>query len=530
MKGVFPVTCFSINRLTTLLCLFFCAACILTNSLLSSDQQSSDSSLDSLRLIARALDAIDKNPSSDLAGRDLVYAAIHGMFRTLDPYSQFLDEDAFEYMKAQQLGSFFGIGISFDVRNGELLVISPIEESPAWRLGIRAGDVIEEIDGETVAGITSNEVIKRLRGEKGSVVKLGIRRKGAPELLHFDVRREKISLNSARGGFLIDSETGYIRLTEFSATTHAEMMEKLQSLDEKGMKQLILDLRYNGGGLLSAAEQISSAFLKKGQVIVSTRGRTSDSKQDITCSRDGKYVDLPIIILVNDSSASASEIVAGAIQDHDRGLVIGADTHGKGLVGSQYQTRLGTAAQITTAQYFTPSGRCIQKPFNIPHRKPDVETRSIEDTGPSAHRTDYGREVFEGGGITPDIQVEESILSPVMFELESRRAFFDFAVNLPDRFKDVDSDYTVPDTLIEEFFSDILSDYPHIDADQLNDNLEQIRSALRREIVAVHVNADESDRLRVLELQAVQKALAVFPEMESILMIPDLSVVSTTVQ
>lgn len=511
------MTHFSIFRSVALVCIFLCLMLMQTGVLPSKADQTIDSSLDSLRLIARALDTIENNPSSDLAGKDLVYAAIHGMFRTLDPYSQFLDEDAFDYMKAQQIGSFYGIGISFDVRNGELLVISPIEESPAWRLGIRAGDVIEEIEGETVAGITNNEVIKRLRGEKGSVVKLGIRRKGVSELLQFSVRREKIALNSARGGFLIDSETGYIRLTEFSSTTYSEMMEKLQRLKEKGMTRLILDLRYNGGGLLGSAEQISSTFLRKDQIIVSTKGRTKESKQDITCSRDGDYADLPIIILVNDSSASASEIVAGAIQDHDRGLVIGVSTHGKGLVGSQYQTRFGTAAQITTAQYFTPSGRYIQKPYKIPHRKSENDIPKEIDTNSTGRRTDYGREVFESGGITPDIVIEEPILSPIMFELESQRVFFDFAVKFADQFKQIDSNYTVSDKIVEDFLADLLSAPHSYDLDQLNENKEQIRSALCREIVGVHINTDESDRLRVIELEAVQKALVLFPQIDQIL-------------
>ncbi|MGB3976859.1 MAG: S41 family peptidase [bacterium] len=511
------MTHYSFLKSVALVCVFVCVVLIQIPAQPSKANQNIDSSLDSLRLIARALETIDKNPSLDLGGKDLVYAAIHGMFRTLDPYSQFLDEDAFDYMKAQQIGSFYGIGISFDVRNGELLVIAPIEESPAWRLGIRAGDVIEEIEGETVAGITNNEVIKRLRGEKGSIVKIGIRRKGASELLHFSVRREKIALNSARGGFLIDAETGYIRLTEFSSTTYSEMMEKLQRLKDKGMTRLILDLRYNGGGLLGSAEQISSAFLRKGQIIVSTKGRTKESKQDITCPKDGDYIDLPIIVLVNDSSASASEIVAGAIQDHDRGLVIGVSTHGKGLVGSQYQTRFGTAAQITTAQYFTPSGRYIQKPYKIPHRKPEIGSPKKDDVNSVGRRTDYGREVFEGGGITPDIVVEEPILSPVMFELESERAFFDFAVKFADRFKGIDLNYSVSDKMIDDFIADLLSEKHSFDIEQLNENKEQIRSALRREIVGVHINTDEADRLRVMELQAVQKALELFPEIDQIL-------------
>lgn len=473
--------------------------------------------LTSLRTVAIALEQIEVNPSISLKSRDLVYAGINGMFRTLDPYTQFLDEDAFDYMKAQQQGSFYGIGISFDVRDGELLVISPIEESPAWKLGIRAGDIIEEIDGESVASITSNEVIKRLRGEKGSVVRLGIRRQGVSEILRYDVIRDKITLNSARGGFMIDDQTGYVRLTEFSSTTYTEMMDKLELLNKAGMKRLILDLRYNGGGLLTAAEQISSAFLRQGQTIVSTKGRTSDSELEITCKRDGDYKDLPLIILVNDSSASASEIVAGAIQDHDRGLVIGSATHGKGLVGSQFQTRLGTAAQITTAQYFTPSGRFIQRPFNIPHRKAPAIDPEITDIATPRHQTDQGREVFERGGITPDVIVEEPVLTPLMYRLELQRVFFDFAVQNAPSLGPLDESFQVSDTLLDSFLQHVLKAVSGIDASSLEKEKDQVRVALRREIFAVLLNTDVADKVRVMELNAVQEALELFPRMETLL-------------
>ncbi|MBN1878494.1 S41 family peptidase [bacterium] len=483
----------------------------------ASSTSSMDDSLRALKTVARSLEKIENNPSVTLSSRDLVYAGINGMFRTLDPYTQFLDEDAFDYMKAQQQGSFYGIGISFDVREGELLVISPIEESPAWHLGIRAGDVIEEIDGETVAGITSNEVIKRLRGDKGSVVQIGIRRRGVPEILRYDVIRDKINLNSARGGFMISPETGYVRLTEFSSTTYPELMEKLASLSDLGMKQLILDLRFNGGGLLSAAEQISSAFLKEGQTIVSTKGRAADNEMEITCKKDGTYCNLPVIILVNDSSASASEIVAGAIQDHDRGLVIGTSTHGKGLVGSQFQTRLGTAAQITTAQYFTPSGRFIQRPFNIPHRKSSKTDLSMPDSNAPQHHTDQGRQVFERGGITPDVIVEEPIISPLMYRLELQRAFFDFAVNFANEIGSVDETFIVSDRLLNMFIEHIKTVNSGMNASDLDSEKPQLKAALCREIFAVHLNADAADKVRVMDLHAVKEALKLFPEIDSFL-------------
>jgi len=256
-------------------------------TIFSNEKDETTGNLEALRLVARTLDQINLNPCVDIEPRDSIYSGINGMLRTLDPYTQFLDEVSFDYMLTQQKGSFYGIGVSFDVRNGELLVISPIEGSPAWKKGIRAGDVIAEIEGKSAAGITTNEVITQLRGEKGSKVQVGIRREDEPELLIFELVRDKITLDSVRGGFFINPETGYVRLTEFSSTTQSELEQKLEFLSANGMKNLILDLRFNGGGLLKAAEDVSSLFLKKGHIIVTTRGRDKTNEMMLQCIKDG---------------------------------------------------------------------------------------------------------------------------------------------------------------------------------------------------------------------------------------------------
>ncbi|MCD4653350.1 S41 family peptidase, partial [bacterium] len=405
----------------------------------------------------------------------------------------------------------------FDVRNGELLVISPIEGSPAWKLGIRAGDVIAEIEGQSAAGITTNEVINQLRGDRGSKVRISIRRKDEPELLEFEIIRDKITLDSVRGGFLVDSKTGYVRLTEFSSTTHSELVDKLESLSANNMEQLILDLRFNGGGLLKAAEDISSLFLKKGQLIVTTRGRTQTNEMELKCQRDGAYIDLPIIILVNESSASASEIVAGAIQDHDRGLVIGVQTHGKGLVGSQFHTRLGTAVQITTAQYFTPSGRFIQQPFDIPHRTSSEPEIHVSDKTREKYQTDNGRTMYGEGGITPDIIVEEPLLDIEMFRLETTRTFFDFVVSEGTDFGPVTEQFTVSDKMFEKFLSYTQTLSFEVDTKKLRKDQHSLRTSLRREMIAVYVDMDAADKIRVLQLESVKKAIEIFPQINELI-------------
>ncbi len=491
---------------------------VMMNSL-HADSATATKTESALQMVAQAVDKLEKNTFAPMNSQKIIYGGIQGMFRTLDPYSQFLDEDVFSYMQAQQQGSFFGIGVSFDIKDGQLMVIAPIEDSPAWKLGIQPGDIIVEIEGESTVGITSADVLKKLRGQKGSKVNIAVKRYGHDEPIHFEIVRDKINLTSVRGGFLLDDQTGYVRLTEFSATSASELLDALYTLKSKGMKQLILDLRFNGGGLLNAADDVSSLFLKKGALIVSTKGRNPDNQMELAVKQDGTFIDLPLIVLVNESSASASEIVAGTIQDHDRGLIVGTTTHGKGLVGSQIPSRLGTAVQITSAQYFTASGRFIQKPFSIPHRKSlkGEGTMLNAEGDKSIHYTEKGRKVFGGGGITPDVIIQDSTQTPTYYMIENRRLFFDFAVQHGESLKPITPELIISDAVYDMFLAYCEEQKVPISTSEIEKDKEAIKVAIKRELLNVFVNTTVGEKIRVENLNIVQEALKLFPKLSTIL-------------
>ncbi len=366
----------------------------------------------------------------DTLPSDVVYDGINGMLEVLDPHSNFLDPHSYQKMRERQEGSFFGVGIIISRRNSQLTVIAPMAGTPASQKGLRAGDVIVGVDGEDTTEISVDEVVDMIRGPEGTPVVLTIRRPGMAETFDVEIVRARIPTNSVRYAFMIRPDVGYIRLGEFSNTSNREVKEALAELEKEGMEKLIFDLRNNPGGSLDAAIGVSDVFLTKGQLIVSTKGRTKDSTTRIEAPGHGPGFQGPVVILVNEGSASASEIVAGAVQDHDRGIVLGDTTWGKGLVQTVFGVRDGGLA-LTTARYYTPSGRCIQRDYEsfidyITHRNgngDDVEEREV-------YETDAGRTVLGGGGITPDVTVTNRELSAPIVRLYGNSAFFRYGVEL----------------------------------------------------------------------------------------------------
>lgn len=360
---------------------------------------------------------------------DIVYDGIAGMLETLDPHSSFLDPRSFEKMRARQEGSFFGVGIIISTRNGQVTVIAPIAGTPAAEKGLRAGDVISAVEGDSTEEMDLDDVVDRVRGPEGTTVTLTVQRPGLKEELVFEISRARIPTNSVRFAFMIRPEVGYVRLTEFTNTSVGEVREAIEALAGQGMKALLFDLRDNPGGPLEAAVGVSDIFLRKDQLIVTTRGRTADSIATYRAPGTGPRFQGPLVVLVSGGSASASEIVAGSVQDHDRGVLVGDVTWGKGLVQTVYTVRDAGLA-LTTARYYTPSGRCIQRDYesfidyithrNGTHPEPASET----------YKTAAGREVTGGGGITPDVLLPARELSEELVRLFSQAAFFRFAVEL----------------------------------------------------------------------------------------------------
>ena len=355
---------------------------------------------------ATALAVIEANYVDEVDTEQLVYRSIAGMLQTLDPHSNFMDPRSYAQLRERQEGRYYGLGISINVFDGDITVMSLFEGSPAYRTGLRRGDVIARISGQDANGMSSDEAVSLLRGPKGSAVDIAIRRVGYDQLIDLKVERDEISIPTVRGAFMVDAQTGYIRLEDFSETSHRELQSALLTLRDEGLERVILDLRGNPGGPLDQAIKVSNEFLPRGDMIVYTRGRIANSDQDYHAREESEFTEIPVVVLVNRSSASASEIVAGAIQDHDRGLIVGETTFGKALVQSVYRVSHGAGLALTTARYYTPSGRMIQRPWDGTFD--EYLTYSMRDQGPVEHPasdrkyTDGGRRVYSGGGVEPD--------------------------------------------------------------------------------------------------------------------------------
>lgn len=404
-----------------------------------------------------------ENYGAEVSYRDLVYASIQGMLRTLDPHTNFLSPEAYDDMRQRQQGSFFGLGILVSKRSGQLTVISPIEGTPAWRLGLRAGDVISTIEGEPTDTMALDEAVTKLKGPKGTQVNVSIVRRGLDEPLRLAITRAEIPQNTVRYAYMMTDDTAYLRLTDFTRSSAGEMEEALGKLDADGMERLILDLRGNGGGLLDQTVKISNFFVPTKTRIVETRGRISSSYQTFLSESDIDPLDKPIVVLVDRGTASAAEILAGAIQDHDVGLIAGTPTWGKGLVQTVYNLSYGAGIALTTAKYYTPSGRLIQRDYSSYYDyysySPDEEEGADEETEAPPEvdldspefQTDLGRLVFGGGGITPDVMVE---LPNGPLELQGlfiKNAFFNYAVDFHSK-NEVDSiAWMPPEDILQQF-------------------------------------------------------------------------------
>ena len=350
----------------------------------------------------------------------LVDKAIPQILSELDPHSVYISAKDVQSANDDLKGSFSGVGIEFTIRQDTIHVQNVIKNGPAERAGILAGDKIVSVDGKRFVGkiVTNEEAQHRLKGQKDTKVKIGVQRFGQKAFKYFTVTRGEIPQKSISATYMIDNETGYIRIKNFGETTYPEMLIALAKLSQEGFSNLVIDLRDNTGGYLNSAVQIANEFLPKNKLIVYTQGRKSP-RQDYRSDGKGTYQNIPLVVLINEGSASASEIFAGAMQDNDRATIIGRRSFGKGLVQQQIGFPDGSMIRLTIARYYTPSGRCIQKPYvngEDPEYQQDLMTRyqhgeffsqdSIKHAGPAYH-TSNGRTVYGGGGITPDIFVPE---------------------------------------------------------------------------------------------------------------------------
>src|SRR5438046_4589303 len=404
------------------------------------------------------LDAVTKTSADDIGSDKFVYSSIDGMLRTLDPHASFLEPKEYADMQDRQKGSFYGLGILVTKRNDQVTVITPLEGTPAARLGIRAGDVISEVEGTSTDDLGPEEVVKRLKGPKGTTVHIKIVRVGIKEPIPLTIVRAAIPTNSISNTLMLKPGIGYIRIKDFTATTVRELDEAVDKLKTQGMQKLVLDLRGNPGGLLDAAVGVADHFLDKGQMIVYTKGRTTDSAQDYTAPGKHQKIEVPLVVVVNRGSASASEIVAGAIQDHDRGLVVGETSWGKGLVQSVYTLQYGAGLALTTSKYYTPSGRNIQRDYSsfydyyVADENEEGQNQEIPLKDRKQLKTETRRVGNGGGGMKPSVIVKTAPLSRVTQLVEVRGMMFNFGVEYVVKHPDLDAkSFAITPAIIEDF-------------------------------------------------------------------------------
>lgn len=502
---------------------------------------SGDSIYEQLSKFKDVLSLSEKYYVDDVDTQKLVEAAINGMLSTLDPHSVYIPASQLPKIDEDFRGSFEGIGVEYDVINDTLLVVSPVPGGPSEALGIMAGDKIVKIDDSTCVGIKRDDVPKKLRGPKGTHVRVSIHRQGSKNLIDFDITRDKIPLYSVDVSYMLTPEVGYISVNRFSATTHDEFVQALTKLKGEGMKRLIVDLRNNGGGYLDQAFKMANELLPGGKKIVYTKGRVPEFNEEYTSTGDGKFTGLPLIILVNSGTASASEIVSGAMQDWDRGLIVGETTFGKGLVQRQYDLPDKSAFRLTIARYYTPSGRLIQRPYGKDiedYRREafdrnetegeNVEHREEKDSTKPVYKTASGRTVFGGGGITPDYIVKGEKASEQFAKIWGKGLFRRIALQYMDQHgksirseyeKDLgkfESDYQISADLMKEFQALVKSNDVAIDAAQYAKDEPEMKLRIKAEISReVFGNEGLWTTLSSSDVQ-LQKALTLFPEAEKI--------------
>ena len=516
--------------------MFVVVVCALVGGLFGRGALAQDQVPDQYKVFTSALQAIEANYVGDFESDRIVYSAITGMLQTLDPHSSFMSPTDYARMRERQEGRYYGLGISIQVIDGDITVFTVFEGSPAYQKGLRRGDIIAKIEGEDTKGWQTDQAVGKLRGPKGTTVAIAIKRAGYEKLIELQVPRDEVRMPTIHAAVMLDATTGYIRLQDFGESTDQELGRSLRDLTQQGMKRLVLDLRENPGGALDQAIKVSNRFLPRGDLIVYTRGRAPNSDQDYRATENSDYLNLPMVTLVNRNSASASEIVAGALQDHDRSLIVGETTFGKALVQSVYKVSENAGAAITTARYYTPSGRLIQRPWDASFDE-YTTYRYREQDAARVHRpedeklTDAGRKVYSGGGVEPDKRFDGQFdgFNPSRFSrsLAARNLFDVFAQRFSRRGdtriapvanpRELTPDYQVTDEMVAEFKALAQKSPVRWDEAAWQKDLEFIKAMIQREIdVDLFGVATAYKNLAKRDPQ-LQFALMQFPEAQQLL-------------
>jgi carboxyl-terminal processing protease len=473
---------------------------------------------DSVKSFTHVLSIVEKNYAIPVDTDHAIYSgAIPGMLRVLDPHSSFFDPRAYANLREDQRGRYYGVGMTIVPRENFTYVLSPMPGSPAYRAGIRPGDVIMAVDGKSTEGLSSSEVADMLKGPKGTVVHITMKRVGYTEDLNFTVTRDEIPKHSVDLAFEIKPGIGYVKLSGFNETTDSELSTALKQLDATKLDGIVLDLRGNPGGLLNEAVAVSDMFLDKNQLIVSHHGRTSAERRYYAV-RGNRGVTTPLVVIVNGGSASASEIVTGAIQDHDRGMVVGEQSFGKGLVQTVSGLSENTGLALTTARYYTPSGRLIQRDYKdislydylYNHKNPAPTEVKL---------TDSGRQVTGGGGITPDVVQAPSKLDPFQELLLRRDVFFGyqggvggFTTYFLGTRPEITKDFVADDNVLKLFRSYLSKEKVAFTEDDIAQNLGWIKREIRKEAFISTFGLTEGYKVDLEEDVQLEKAVETLPQ------------------
>src|SRR5580692_10012952 len=467
----------------------------------------------------KVLDVVQANYAEPVDIDKAVYqGAIPGMLRMLDPHSNFFDARQFALLREDQRGKYYGVGMVVAPRENHTVVMAPYVGAPAYNAGIRPGDVITKVDEKSTEGLTTSDVADMLKGAKGTTVKITVTREGYTDPLIFTVVRDEIPRHSVDIAFMLKPGIGYIRLSGFNETTDREIADALKKLNASSLDGLVLDMRGNPGGLLNEAVAVSDMFLDRNQLIVSHHGRASAERKYVTV-RGNQGVTVPLVILVNGNSASATEIVSGAVQDHDRGIIVGETTFGKGLVQTVTPLSENTGLALTTARYYTPSGRLIQRDYKSISLYEYHYERKVPEHPTEVKLTDSGRQVTGGGGITPDIVVPTAKLNHFQENLFRADVFYPLEGGIGGFTRyymgskpAVSRDFEVNDDVMKAFHEYLAKQNVRYTEPDMSENIDWVKRKIKQEILVSNFGMQEGLKVQLEADPQVQKAVEAIPQ------------------